>query len=206
MRDENVDILMIGDICLKTMHRGELLAPEVRKLFGEHDMVTCDLGITLCNANAPEAMKIGPYEQPTTDSVQICRKIGIDMVRLAGNHIMDFGVEGMTHLQRKLKKEGITYIGVSEKEQDEAYKPYLYEKNDLKIACFSAGEISFGDLDEGNECGYAWVNSYKLEENIRKIRDMLLEDENIIVIISTTAYYWEIRDYLFSHLIKKKIY
>lgn len=171
MKGHTANILAIGDICLKDKKRREFLDPKLQKLFWEHDVVTCDLGITLNNAKASEAVKIGPYEQQIPNCVKLCRSVGINMVRLAGNHIMDYGVRGMLHLEKELNKEGIPYIGVSEKTAEDAYKPYICEFNGIKIASFSVGECCFGYLDEGDQNGYAWVNSYQLEENIRGIRD-----------------------------------
>ena len=171
MKKSDVSILAIGDICLKKERKQKLIDSELQKLFANHDLVTCDLGITLSDACAPKALKIGPYEQQTPDSVNVCKEIGIDIVRLAGNHIMDFGIQGMGHLKKKLSENNIEYIGVSDAKEDNPYKPYVCEINGIKIACFSVGEMCFGYLDDEEECGYAWVNSYRLEEEIKNVRE-----------------------------------
>lgn len=170
MREVEVKILAMGDICLKKKRNNDLIDSELQTIFQNYDLITCDLGVTLSNADAPKSLKVGPYEQQTPDCVKMCRNIGINMVRLAGNHIMDFGVQGMLHLEEELRRNHIEYIGVSGSKED-AYHPFVWEIKGMRIACFSAGEMCFGYSDGMEEQGYAWINSYQLEERIREVRD-----------------------------------
>lgn len=58
-------------------------------------------------------------------------------VSLANNHILDYGVDSLTDTIAELNKAKIGYFGAGTLMQ-EAYKPYIIEKNGIKLAVFGA--------------------------------------------------------------------
>jgi hypothetical protein len=60
-----------------------------------------------------------------------------DIFSLANNHIRDFKDQGITDTLDELKKTGFKYFGVG-KIQKEALAPYIFEKEDFKLALIGA--------------------------------------------------------------------
>jgi len=61
------------------------------------------------------------------------KSIDTHLVCLANNHIMDNGNIGLQNTIKNLKKYRINYVG-AELSQKKIYKPFLFEKNNKKIA------------------------------------------------------------------------
>ncbi len=165
---ENLSVLAIGDICLKNDGVEDFISEEIKNIFHEHDVVTADLGIPVYQEGFEEINKIGPYEKQDISIFERCSKVGISVARLAGNHIMDYGIKGAEFFCDQLKEAGIESCGVS-RFFEKAYQPVIIG-NEIKCAFFSVGESGFGCAHEKGESGYAWVNSIELERNIREVR------------------------------------
>ena len=163
-------VLVIGDICIKKEYDHNLVEDEVLKMIKEHDIVSCDFGITICSSAKEGVIKVGPYESQIDGSVMRCKELGVNLVRLAGNHIMDYGLEGAQELTDKLDALDIGWIGVSSDYQ-EAYQPAIVCVDNIKLAFFSVGQMEFGCSYEKGVSGFAWINSHELEKEIQKIRD-----------------------------------
>lgn len=162
-------ILAVGDVCLKDDVESELVDETVGNIMKEHNVVTCDIGIALRYDDMKPIQKVGPYEEQSVCCISRCKAAGISMGRLAGNHIMDYGIRGIEYLMKYLNKYGIDYVGAAQVFR-QAYKPLIKELDGMKIAFFSAGQMEFGCACEEGESGFAWVNSYELEKNILQIR------------------------------------
>lgn len=165
-------ILTVGEICLKNDTKTELVDESVKKIFDGHDIVTCDLAIPIENTDHHASHKVGPNVAQSMSSLCRCKDAGITMARLAGNHIMDYGIEGAAYLMKCLEEYGIEHIGVAEGFEG-AYRPIIKIMKDIKVAFFSAGQMEFGCAYEMGEKGFAWVNSYELEKNILQIKDQV---------------------------------
>ncbi|WP_438447875.1 CapA family protein [Gorillibacterium sp. sgz5001074] len=61
------------------------------------------------------------------------KEAGFDLVNLANNHIMDYGVDGLLDTLKALDQEGIHRTGAG-KNVAEAYQPVILEKNGIKTA------------------------------------------------------------------------
>ncbi len=166
----SVKVLAIGDLCLKKEYDHVLAEKELLNTMISHDIVTCDLGIPLCSSIQESPVKVGPYESQLDSSVVRCKEIGINLARLAGNHIMDYGIQGAQELIDALGALNIDSMGVSS-DYREAYKPVIRCIDNLKLAFFSAGQMEFGCAYEEGISGFAWINSHELDRQIKEIRN-----------------------------------
>lgn len=96
---------------------------------------------------------------------------GVDMVSLANNHALDFGVEGLLDTFAALRSHGIRYAGAGVDRQD-ALTPAIVDCNGIRFgmaafcdhqADFAAGEkvpgISWLDFDNEHAVEAAWRNA-----------------------------------------------
>jgi poly-gamma-glutamate synthesis protein (capsule biosynthesis protein) len=71
--------------------------------------------------------------QSTPKALPAFRKAGFDVVTLANNHSMDYGVAGLLDTMRNLTNNGIKYTGAG-RTADEAYAPVVVKRKGVKIA------------------------------------------------------------------------
>lgn len=91
--------------------------------FVNHEQILADHGY-------PAQKAIAKADPSIIDEVS---RAGINLVSLANNHDMDFGIPGIETTRRTLDAHGIKYAGVG-MDLDDALKPAIIEKKGLKIA------------------------------------------------------------------------
>lgn len=89
----------------------------------------------------------------------------------ANNHIMDYNYESLQYTNQKLSesKAFVNFIGAGNYE--EAYKPFVFERDGIRVGIISIAEAGFGVIkSELDKHGYAWFLHDKVFENIGKLR------------------------------------
>lgn len=79
------------------------------------------------------------YKNPTARQY-ILNEMGVDVVTLANNHTMDYGVEGLIDTMNSLKARNIVYVGVGNN-LEEAKSAYIREVNGKKIGILAANRV-----------------------------------------------------------------
>lgn len=100
---------------------------------------------------------------------------GIDVVSLANNHIIDYGLAGMRETQESLAANSIAYSGAGAN-ADEAYQPVFRQQSGVNVAFLAASDRN-GQydnyqpyLDAGlNKPGFAMLDTYHLRKQIRTV-------------------------------------
>ncbi|MCX7735841.1 MAG: CapA family protein [Candidatus Kapabacteria bacterium] len=134
-------------------------------------------------------LNIGNFETPITESenklevhpVHLkCSEDSLKIVKnfhafsLANNHIMDYNEEGLTDTLKALEKNGFGYFGAGINQED-AFKPFLYNKNGYRIAIL--GATRFANAKK-NKPGTAKDSMRLLKTKIKE-----LKKDNYFVII-----------------------
>lgn len=79
------------------------------------------------------------YKNPTSRQY-ILNKMGVDVVTLANNHTLDYGVEGLIDTMNSLKSRNIAYVGAGNNLK-EAKSAYIKEINGKKIAVLATNRV-----------------------------------------------------------------
>ena len=95
--------------------------------------------------------------------------INTNLVCLANNHIMDNGVIGLKNTIKHLKKNKINYVG-AEFSHKKIYKPFLFKKNNQKIAVINTSEGEEANEKYNNHIGSSDIESYKVIDQIRNCK------------------------------------
>ena len=100
---------------------------------------------------------------------------GIDVVSLANNHVIDYGLAGMREMQESLAANCILYSGAGANSY-EAYLPVFCQKSGVNIAflraCDRNGQYDNYQpyLDAGlNKPGFAYLDTFHLRQQIRTV-------------------------------------
>ena len=191
-RTELTNILIGGDTCpigrnLPLFEAGEAqtllndLLPEIEK---------ADLSIV--NLECPLIREESPIEKmgPTLGTPEACAKglkaMGIDVVGLANNHIMDHGPRGLRSTIEALEKHGIKHVGAGEN-LNAARRILVREVNGIRIGILAVAEHEFG-IAAKNTPG---ANPIDVIDFVRNINEHRSEYDTLIVLVHRGSLHYE---------------
>ena len=145
---KKADILIFGDICPDNDYKalyGKSDTPvfdeKIRQMMDEATFVVGNLECPATNETAP-ITKCGPTLKAEPEDVAFLKKMGLDAVSLANNHILDYGEEAVNETVACCQKNGLLYFGAG-KNTEEAAKPLVTEIGGKKIGFLSFAEAEF---------------------------------------------------------------
>lgn len=124
----------------------ELVGPELKKILDEAEYRIFNLEVPLTDKADP-IPKCGPNLIAPTQTVKGYMALGVNLLTLANNHILDQGQEGFISTCRVLDDNGIAYLGAGNT-PEEAAKPYLFMIGDKKIGIYACAEHEFSIVSE----------------------------------------------------------
>ena len=95
--------------------------------------------------------------------------INTNLVCMANNHIMDNGNIGLKNTIKYLKKYKINHVG-ADFSHKQIYKPFLFKKNNQKIAVINTSEGEEANEKYNNYVGSSDIESYKVIDQIRRFK------------------------------------
>ncbi len=106
----------------------------IKHLLSTGDLVFANLEAPFCEKG--EAYPKNFVFKVPPRHVDVLNAGNINLVSLANNHILDYGMQGLVSTRETLKKSNIYFAGAGENFSD-AYKPTIIKKKNLEIAFFS---------------------------------------------------------------------
>lgn len=110
-------ILITGDLVITDDYKGkDLIDQSIEKLFSEADyrLVNLEAPITE-NTSKNKILKTGPHLRTLGKSIlPALKKLNINLVTLANNHILDYGVKGLNDTLEFCQNNNIDNVGVGE--------------------------------------------------------------------------------------------
>ncbi len=144
-KTKSVLISAVGDVMFDRRVKAAVVANGANWPFSKvTSFLKADL--TIVNLESPLAEKGTPTKgkdvvfKGTPKGINSLKYAGIDIVALANNHALDFGLGSLNQTRALLKKAGIRFSGAGANKQ-EAYKPAIAKVGDLKV-----GFLSFSDV------------------------------------------------------------
>ena len=130
----NMDLFSNGDVTT-------LLGNELLSLWNAADMRIFNLEVPLCEKEEP-ITKCGPNLIAPINTVNGIKALNPTLLTLANNHILDQGAQGLKSTEDILNKNEIPFTGVGDN-IFEASKPYILEKDGLKIGVYACADYEF---------------------------------------------------------------
>ncbi len=115
------------------------------------------------------------------DRVKTLQEARIDIVNLANNHIRDFGDIGLLETIKTLDAAGIKHVGAG-KNIDEAHKPVIITKNNVKIGIVGYTDNEPGWQAQENKSGTNYIKVGDIDKIHRYITP--LHDKVDLLIVS----------------------
>lgn len=134
----NFDVFGAGDA-------QSLLGEELLQLLAQADLRVADLEVPLSDRDTPMA-KNGPKLRAPENTVAGIKAMGINLLTLANNHILDQGQAGLAATLRALDEAGLTYFGVGVSPNCAA--PFIFEKEGKRVGIYACVEHEFSVATE----------------------------------------------------------
>lgn len=125
----------------QTANANDLLGPDLIDILADADYRIFNLEMPFCDKETPIS-KCGPCLCASTSTANLYRKIHVDLVTLANNHIMDHGEEGLRNTLKTLSANGIAFFGVGEN-SSYAGQPYIINSGEKTIGLYGCVEHEF---------------------------------------------------------------
>lgn len=160
-----------------------IFAPTLSILGEAADITVANLECPLTQSGTPHPTKPIVFRGSPANAAGLSFA-GIDVVTLANNHIVDYGLAGLQETQNTLRQRSIAFSGAGGN-STEAYEPVLLSKSGLTF-----GFLAFSDrtgqynnyqpyLDAGeNKPGFANLTAYELTRRVAALRP----DTDILVV------------------------
>lgn len=129
-----ITVHAVGDLVLERDDARSLLAPAADALRGA-DLVIGQLEIPHVEAGVVQTTDVPAVPGPPS-ALDALAEAGFGILTLAGNHVYDFGVEGMRETARHCRERGMRTAGTGET-IDEAFEPVIDEIEGVRIAVLS---------------------------------------------------------------------
>ena len=185
------NILICGDICPTDDTKHYFEKNDVKALFNDTlpllkqvDVLIGNMEFVLTNKGVA-ATKTGPILQGKTNFINIFKEVGFTALGLANNHIKDCGTDGVLSSLQTCKENNILTVGAG-KNEEEAKKPIIIEKNGWKIGVMAFAEHEFNAAYK-NEPGANLLDLYTDFDQIKEFKKQI--DYLIILYHGGIEYY-----------------
>lgn len=123
-----------------------LLGDELVEVLREADYRIVNLETPLCDTLSP-ITKVGGNLSAPSACVEGIKKIGVDLVGIANNHIMDQGKKGLADTIKILTEAGILFVGAGDN-LEVASQPVFFEVNRKRVGIYACAEHEFSIATE----------------------------------------------------------
>lgn len=165
---KSIKLLFAGDFCSEYPERIKL-SHNINKI-----IESCDYN--LINFEGPLAK--GKLNSPNNKSLpqslhspSWCEENGFNVISLANNHSLDYGVEGLLSTKNSFKNSTVLGVG----DWTEAYKVKIMNVKGVKIGFLTGTSYDFASLKDKwtdyNKIGCAWINSSDINKQIVENRN-----------------------------------
>lgn len=145
-----------------------LIGTKISDLLRNMDFTIFNLEVPLTDTVDP-LPKCGPNLQAPSETIKGIKKINPFFFTLANNHIMDQKTQGLCSTISILNRENIKYAGAGNNIY-EASKPFIFEKNGIKIGIYCCAEREFSIASEKQAGANPFDPLYSLD-HIRKLNE-----------------------------------
>lgn len=152
--------LLFGDFVKNSFQFVEI-SERLKEFIDKYDYVICNLEGPVITKERKALVKAGPHVRNSSDAIKSLNEMGVNIVLLGNNHIMDYGVLGLRETESALLKSNIKSVGVGDFSQ--CYKPLVIGT----CSIINASQLEFGGVKEIQDgVGFAWFRHDRVFEMI----------------------------------------
>ena len=156
--------------------RESLISDTLWEKMKDADFRFFNLEVPLTDKEEP-IVKCGPNLIAPTECINGIKAMKPDLIGLANNHTLDQDEQGLFSTFDVLRDNGIPFIGAG-RNVEEAAKPYIFEKNGLKIGIYNCAEHEFTIVEEDKP----GANPFDVFDSPEHIRELKKQCDYVVVI------------------------
>lgn len=185
-----INIIIGGDTCPMGEIESNFISGDLKTL-NDVSAIFNTADYVLVNLECPLITKVSPIEKdgPILGSNIDCgngiKKMGIDAVNLANNHILDHGEEGLKSTIESCKKYNIEFFGAA-KNLEEAQKPLIKTIRGKRFCFMGVAEHEFS-IAKDNSWGANPLDPIKIVRTLKTYRNSF--DFLIVLVHGGKEYY-----------------
>ena len=179
-----------GIVASGTLYPFEFAAPPLR----EADIAFANLESPITDRGEPAA-KDFVFRGPT-QGARALRQAGLDVLSLANNHMLDYGLEGLADTRAALQGAGLAYTGAGDNES-QARAPVVVRRGGLRVAFLAyvstppdsgSGFDVAGTQATADRPGVAWLSAEAVSQDVTAAKQ---QADVVVVSMHTGAEYQE---------------
>ncbi len=171
-------ILIAGDLVIQQTYNIKNLENRIVALFNQSDLNIINLEAPVSDGIS-KIVKTGPHlKSDKAATIQVLKKLEIDIVTLANNHVLDYGEKGLSDTIDFCTTLGIQTVGTG-KDLEEAAKTLFLDTHEGKIAIINFAENEWASATEKT----AGANPMDLIDNIKQIKKAKESADFVFVIV-----------------------
>ncbi len=130
-----------------------------------------EIPLTDCDYNIE---KWGPNLSASKECIELYKRLNVNLLTLANNHILDKGKGGLLDTINVLSEARINFIGAGSN-LFEASRPYVFKYRNKSVGVYGCCEHEFS-IANNDKCGAApfSLDSYDIVENLKKNNDYVI--------------------------------
>lgn len=154
----------------------QIIGQELVEVFKNSDVCLCNLETPAVDTPKP-IVKCGPNLITSTKSLSALPAMGLTVVNLANNHILDQDEQGIECTVKELEKRGLSYFGAG-MNASLADSCYFYNGSGRKIGIYGIAEHEFSIATEAS----AGANPYDPLQTFDRLKSIKKECDYLIVL------------------------
>lgn len=163
-----------NDVAFSSGNMSSIIGEELTNELKQADYRIFNLECPLVDVASP-IKKCGPALRACVSTAKGLKTMGVDLLTLANNHIMDQGMSGLESTFLTLRKEGISFVGAGHN-ANEASIPFLFEHKRKKIGVYACAEheFSIAGMNKPGANPFDPLESFDHIHSLRKICDYII--------------------------------
>lgn len=144
---------------------------KLKRLMSEQDFVAINFEAPIKGYGFPIA-KSGPALTQSKESTKFLVDLGVNVIFLANNHMMDMGKEGCKKTISTFEELGVRAI-CGAGPYDEAYKISVLKKDGISVGLLNLTHKEFGTLSQfsnADSYGTAWIGDHSVDKIIMEAK------------------------------------
>lgn len=183
-----IRLFFSGDLFIEKCEVNQIVAQSLKEIIKTCDVACCNLEGPISDKSMMPLSKIGPNLSQDVRVVEAIKNAGFNLVCMANNHIMDYGISGVERTCKTLSEMDISHVGVGS-DFNEAIKAYVIRKEGVRVAIVSVAEGGFGAAFNEGQAGYAWFGHPCFIKHLKSYCD---EYDKVVVMCHGGAERWEV--------------
>jgi poly-gamma-glutamate synthesis protein (capsule biosynthesis protein) len=186
MKNSAIKVAAMGDVMLTRAvgkhfreRPADFLMEEISALLSDYDLI-------FANLENPVGIKGSPHriQRPNVtfcchpDTLQVLKNLGVTVVSLANNHMLDYGPVSCAETLEYLDTAGIKHVGAG-RNYEEANRPLLLELNGRKVAVLAYVFLYSASTEMATR--RPGVSDYRIRKILPRIRELVQQGNQVLV-------------------------